>query len=49
MGLKSGHFCLFSAYFGVPPDLLMEYRIFISIADIFNLNLDLKDIDIAKY
>ena len=35
MGAKSDQFCLFSAYFGVfPPDLWMEYRIFISIVDI---------------
>ena len=32
MGAKFDHFCLFSAYFGVfSPDLLIEYRIFISI------------------
>ena len=44
MGAKSDNFCLFSAYFGVfSPDLLMEYRIFISIVDI---SANLKNIDI---
>ena len=46
MGAKSDHFCLFSAYFGVfPPDLWMEYRIFISIVDI---SANLENIDIDK-
>ena len=46
MGAKSDHFCLFSAYFGVfSPDLLMEYRIFISIVDI---SANLENIDIDK-
>ena len=58
MGAKSDNFCPFSAYFGVlPPDLLMEYQIFISIVDISaslkNINIDidkaiLKDIDTDK-
>ena len=48
MGAKSDNFCLFSAYFGVfPPDLLMEYQIFISIVDI-SANLENIDIDIDK-
>ena len=39
-------FCLFSAYFCVfPPDLLMEYRIFISIV---NISANLENIDIDK-
>ena len=46
MGAKSDHFCLFSAYFGIfSPDLLMKYRIFISIVDI---SANLKNIDIDK-
>ena len=45
MGTKSDYFCPFSAYFGVfSPDLLMEYRIFISIVDI-STNLKNGDID----
>ena len=48
MGAKSGNFCLFSAYFGLfPPDLWMEYRIFISIVDI-SANLENIDINIDK-
>ena len=43
---KSDHFYLFSAYFDLfPPDLLMEYRIFILIVDI---SANLKNIDIDK-
>ena len=46
MGAKSNNLCPFSPYFGVfPPDLLMEYRIFISIVDI---SANLKNIDIDK-
>ena len=52
MGAKSDHFCLFSTYFGVfSPDLLMEYRISISIVDISalkNINIDI-DKAILKY
>ena len=48
MGAKSGHFCLFSYYFGVfPPDLWMKYRIFILIVDI-SANLENIDSDIDK-
>ena len=46
MGAKSDQFCLFSAYFVVfPPNLLMKYRIFISIVNI-SVNLTNIDIDI---
>ena len=45
MGAKSDNFCLFSAYFGVfPPDLLMEYQIFIDIDKDILENIDIDKI-----